>query len=60
MQVIICSACSGHGFKFGSVIGEILKDLTVQGSTPLDIEFLRLSKERRGHADVLQAFASNL
>ncbi|KAK2078181.1 hypothetical protein QBZ16_004049 [Prototheca wickerhamii] len=59
-QVIICSACSGHGFKFGSVIGEILKDLTLQGSTPLDIEFLRFSEERKGHADVLQAFASNL
>jgi sarcosine oxidase len=32
-QVIIASPCSGHGYKFASVIGEILADLAMTGST---------------------------
>lgn len=32
-QVVIASPCSGHGFKFASVIGEILADLAVDGTT---------------------------
>jgi sarcosine oxidase len=32
-QVIIASPCSGHGYKFASVIGEILADLALTGST---------------------------
>ncbi|KAL6781739.1 SOX1B [Auxenochlorella protothecoides x Auxenochlorella symbiontica] len=55
-QVVICSACSGHGFKFGSVIGEVLKDLALMGGTPLDIDFLRLSSLRKGQAAVLEEF----
>ena len=37
-QVIIGSPCSGHGFKFTSVIGEILADLALDGATKLPIE----------------------
>lgn len=38
-QVIIASPCSGHGFKFGSVIGEILADLATERTTrhPVDL-----------------------
>jgi sarcosine oxidase len=36
-QVIVASPCSGHGFKFSAVIGEILADLTIKGETPHDI-----------------------
>ncbi|MEX2273266.1 MAG: N-methyl-L-tryptophan oxidase [Vicinamibacterales bacterium] len=32
-QVVIASPCSGHGYKFASVIGEILADLTLSGAT---------------------------
>lgn len=32
-QVVIASPCSGHGYKFASVIGEILADLASDGST---------------------------
>ncbi len=35
---------SGHGFKFCSVVGEILADLTLDGDTRHDIGFLRLSR----------------
>ena len=36
-NVIISSACSGHGFKFTTVIGEILTDLASDGSSQFDL-----------------------
>ncbi|MCU0491319.1 MAG: N-methyl-L-tryptophan oxidase [Chloroflexaceae bacterium] len=32
-QVLLASPCSGHGFKFCSVIGEVLADLALDGAT---------------------------
>lgn len=44
-QVILASPCSGHGYKFCSVIGEVLADLaTGDGTTRHEIGFLRLSR----------------
>jgi sarcosine oxidase len=43
-QVIVASPCSGHGFKFASVIGEILADLTQSGETRHDIAMFRLDR----------------
>lgn len=37
-NIIVCSACSGHGFKFASVIGEILADLALDGETGLPVD----------------------
>lgn len=34
-NVVVSSACSGHGFKFTSVIGEILSDLALDGGSRL-------------------------
>jgi sarcosine oxidase len=36
-NVVICSPCSGHGFKFVPVIGEVVADLVTSGSTGFDI-----------------------
>lgn len=36
-NVIIANACSGHGFKFCSVVGEILADLAIDEKTRHDI-----------------------
>lgn len=38
-NVVVASPCSGHGYKFASVVGEILADLAVDGTTthPIDI-----------------------
>jgi sarcosine oxidase len=36
-NVLLVSPCSGHGFKFASVIGEIAADLLINGSTRHDI-----------------------
>jgi sarcosine oxidase len=37
-QVSFASPCSGHGYKFATVIGEILADLATHGTTRLPIE----------------------
>jgi sarcosine oxidase len=39
-QVAFAAGLSGHGFKFASVLGEILSDLIVDGGTALPAEFL--------------------
>lgn len=39
-DVVIACGFSGHGFKFVSVVGEILADLVIDGKTELSIEFL--------------------
>lgn len=32
-DVVIASPCSGHGYKFASVVGEVLADLAIDGTT---------------------------
>ena len=39
-QVSFVAGLSGHGFKFASVLGEVLSQLALDGRTPLPIEFL--------------------
>jgi sarcosine oxidase len=43
-QVIIASPCSGHGFKFGSVIGEILADLASERTTRHPVELFSVDR----------------
>jgi sarcosine oxidase len=43
-RVVVASPCSGHGFKFASVIGEILADLVERGETEHHIGLLRMSR----------------
>lgn len=43
-QVSFASACSGHGYKFASVIGEILADLAQRQSCRHDISLFALSR----------------
>jgi len=45
-NVVIASPCSGHGYKFASVIGEILAELAVDGSTRHAIDLFRPSRFR--------------
>lgn len=56
LQVVLCSACSGHGFKFAPTIGSILADLALEGTTQQPIGLHRLSPQRPGQAAVLEAF----
>ena len=43
-HVVIASPCSGHGFKFAPVVGEIVADLVTRGKTPHDIAAFRLKR----------------
>ena len=43
-QVVVGAGFSGHGYKFASVIGEIIADLAVDGTTEHNIELLRLGR----------------
>jgi sarcosine oxidase len=43
-QIVIASACSGHGFKFAVVIGEILADLAISRRTSHPIERFRIDR----------------
>jgi sarcosine oxidase len=43
-QVAIAAGFSGHGYKFCSVVGEIMADLVQRGQTEHDIRLFRLSR----------------
>jgi sarcosine oxidase len=43
-EALVVSACSGHGFKFCSVVGEIVADLVTQGGTAHDLSLFRLNR----------------
>jgi len=43
-RIIVASPCSGHGFKFAPVIGEILADLATAGATAHDISRFSLRR----------------
>jgi sarcosine oxidase len=40
-QVLIASACSGHGFKFCPVIGELLADLAQDNQPRFELSLFR-------------------
>lgn len=43
-NVAIAAGFSGHGFKFCSVVGEIMADLAVDGATKHDVSLFRLAR----------------
>ena len=43
-QVVVAAGFSGHGFKFSSVVGEVLSDLAIDGATSHDIGMFRLAR----------------
>jgi sarcosine oxidase len=43
-RIVVMSACSGHGFKFASVLGEIGADLVADRRPAFDISFLSLGR----------------
>jgi sarcosine oxidase len=47
-RIVVISACSGHGFKFAPVIGDIAADLVRDGRTLRDIS--RFSAARFANA----------
>jgi sarcosine oxidase len=45
-RVLVSSACSGHGFKFASVVGEIQADLVTRGQSRFDLAPFRIDRFR--------------
>ncbi len=43
-RVVFAAGLSGHGFKFASVLGEVLADLALSGGSPLPVDFLSLRR----------------
>jgi sarcosine oxidase len=43
-SAVVAAGFSGHGYKFCSVVGEILADLAIDGSTRHDIGLFRLDR----------------
>jgi sarcosine oxidase len=43
-EVVVATGFSGHGFKFASVVGEIMADLAMKGSTRQPIGFLNAQR----------------
>lgn len=47
-RVTVACGFSGHGFKFASVVGEILADYATGGSTALPAQFLKIDRPGGG------------
>lgn len=43
-DVVIAAGFSGHGFKFGSIVGKILADLALTGTTEHDISMFAVTR----------------
>jgi len=43
-SVVVVSACSGHGFKFATAIGEIVADLVAERKPRFDLDMFRMSR----------------
>jgi sarcosine oxidase len=47
-QVVVASPCSGHGYKFASVVGEVLADLAMDRAPQFDLSLFRLGRPALG------------
>jgi sarcosine oxidase len=47
-DAVVASPCSGHGFKFGILVGSVVADLLLQGSTPHAVDHWRWLSPPRG------------
>ena len=45
-EVLVVSACSGHGFKFASAIGAVIAELVRDGKTSADLGLFELARFR--------------
>lgn len=43
-RVTVVSACSGHGFKFSSVLGEVAAEIALDGEASMDVGFIGLER----------------
>jgi glycine/D-amino acid oxidase-like deaminating enzyme len=48
-HMVFGGGCSGHSFKFSPIIGEILSDLALNGTTAHDISLFQVSRFPQVH-----------
>ena len=48
-RVLVASPCSGHGFKFSSVLGETMADMLLGATPRFDLGLFRLDRFRSAH-----------
>ncbi|MED1201844.1 N-methyl-L-tryptophan oxidase [Heyndrickxia acidicola] len=46
-NIILACGFSGHGFKFGSVMGEVLAELAIHGRTEFDLSLFSIDRFRK-------------
>ncbi|MDA4132725.1 MAG: FAD-dependent oxidoreductase, partial [Thaumarchaeota archaeon] len=46
-NVIIASPCSGHGFKFSTVVGEVVAELALKGRSKYDLGFVSIARFKK-------------
>jgi len=46
-NVILASPCSGHGFKFSPVVGEVVTELVTEGRSKYDLGFVSLARFKK-------------
>lgn len=51
-NVVIASCCSGHAFKFSTVLGKIAADLALTGETEHDIDLFRMDRFTEAPANI--------
>jgi len=49
-NIIVASPCSGHGFKFSSLTGQLLAGLALEKNSPFDLTPFALSRFRTSSA----------
>ena len=47
-NVILASPCSGHGFKFSTVVGEVVTELATKGRSKYDLGFVSIARFKKG------------
>lgn len=50
-RIVVAAGFSGHGFKFCSVVGEILAEIACQGRTRQDITLFDARRLARGASE---------
>ncbi len=43
-RIVLCSPCSGHGFKHAAAIGESIAEMTTKGQSHLDLSAFKLGR----------------
>ena len=43
-SIIVCSPCSGHGFKHSAAIGEALAQLATEGKSKIDLSAMTFAR----------------